>query len=492
MKDIYLKHLILIKERDTKMLENLKPERVMKYFEDICSIPHGSGDTGRIADYCENFAKSNNLEYCRDEHNNVVIRKPKSNGAKSDDTVIIQGHLDMVCAKLDNSDFNFETDSLKLEVKDGYISASETTLGGDDGIAVAMALAVLESDSIIHPPLECVFTTDEEVGMLGAAAMDMSSLKGKYMLNIDSEEEGIFTVSCAGGVKLMMKLKSEGKIIRDKELLKIKVDGLLGGHSGVEIDKGRANACILLGRILGSLEKKFDIEIACINGGEKDNAIARTCEAVIGVSDTKMAMDEIAKLSDFYKKEYEQIDADLNVSVEKCDGEFNALDSRIIKILSSVPDGVQAMSSDIEGLVQTSLNLGVICSDKKGAELSFSLRSSIEDEKKGLIKKLTAIAEENGAEVFLEGDYPGWEFKQDSDLRKACIDVYKSQYGKEPVISAIHAGLECGIFSSKIEGLDCISFGPDILDIHTPQERLDIKSTERVYNFLIELLERLS
>lgn len=474
------------------MLENLKPERVMKYFEEICSIPHGSGDTGRIADYCENFAKSHKLEYWRDEHNNVVIKKPKSNGAKTDEAVIIQGHLDMVCAKTDNSDFNFETDALKLEVKDGYISAGETTLGGDDGIAVAMALAVLESDCIIHPPLECVFTTDEEVGMLGAAAMDMSSLKGKYMLNIDSEEEGIFTVSCAGGVTLRMKVKSEKRPIRAMKLLKITVDGLLGGHSGVEIDKKRANACIVLGRILGRLNEKFDIEISEINGGEKDNAIARACEVIIGVGDTKLAIDEIKKLSDFYKKEYEQTDSGLNISVEICEGEYTALDKKIIKILSSVPDGVQAMSGDIEGLVQTSLNLGVIRSDENGAELSFSLRSSIEDEKKELIRKLTAIAQENGAEVLLEGDYPGWEFKQDSALRNACIDVYKSQYGKEPVISAIHAGLECGVFSSKIEGLDCISFGPNILDIHTPQERLDIKSTERVYNFLLELLERLS
>lgn len=468
------------------VLDNFEPKRVMKYFEEICAIPHGSRDSEKIADYCVEFAKAHGLEWSRDKSNNVVIKKKKHPRSKCADTVIIQGHLDMVCAKTSESDIDFKKDGLKLCADDKFIWAENTTLGGDDGIAVAMALAILESDNIIHPALECVFTTDEEIGMLGASALDMSGLKGKYLLNIDSEDEGEFTVSCAGGATLTVNIPLERKTAAGKGY-KITVAGLTGGHSGVEIDKGRANSIILLGDLLQSISD--DIEIISVKGGEKDNAIARTAEAVV----ISKKEPDLTRKEEEYKKKYKQTDPNLSVTVTECETEKNVILNKedVIKLLSGVPNGVKEMSKAIDGLVETSSNFGIFTTDEEKLTAVFSVRSSAGDKKQALMREISDTAESCGGTVSVEGEYPAWEYKENSHLRDTAKKVFCEQYGKEPIIAAIHAGLECGIFCGKKPELDCISFGPDIKDIHTPREKLDIKSTERVYQFLIGLLENI-
>lgn len=466
------------------ILDNLEPKAVFKYFEEICAIPHGSYHTDKIATYVAEFAKAHSFDYSRDAHNNVIIKKPCQN-SDSDNTVIIQGHLDMVCAKDDKTEIDFENEGIPLCHDDEYVFANGTTLGGDDGIAVAMALAILDDKNISHPNLECVFTTDEEVGMLGATALDMSDLKGKYMLNIDSEDEGEFTVSCAGGETLVVKMKRETSQKTYSHTVKISINGLIGGHSGVEINKGRANAVILMGKLLGETK---DTQLVEINGGQKDNAIPFECYAVVNTND----VDEIISVSNtcksIFKKQYPN--DNINIFVEEIENEKGYV-SNVIPFISQVTNGVKAMSRDIEGLVETSSNLGVIKTENNTVTMTFSLRSSVGSEKEKLHIEIEKLAKSLEAEVTSFGEYPAWEYKKNSKLQNLCKEIYKEQYGENPKIVAIHAGLECGIFTSRIKDLDCISFGPNILDIHTSNERLEIKSVERVYKFLQELLLKL-
>lgn len=472
------------------ILDNLEPEDVFRYFEEICSIPHGSYYTEKIADYVVNFAKSHKLEYSRDSHNNVVIKKNASPDYSGDSTVIIQGHLDMVCAKDDSVNIDFENQGIELECDGEYVFANGTTLGGDDGIAVAMALAVLDSDSIIHPNLECVFTTDEEVGMIGADAMDMSDLRGKYMLNIDSEDEGQFTVSCAGGETLVVKMEKENSAKNYSQSIQITVNGLMGGHSGVEIDKGRANAIILMGKILDAVSKETDIQLVSIDGGQKDNAIPFECYATVNTNDTAAVQRTIDHCRADIENKYSDVEHNINISAKPV--EFKAgFDSKAIPFLSNVTNGVRAMSENIPGLVQTSSNLGIIRTEDTEVVITFSIRSSVGAEKLALHNEIEQLAKKYKARVSAFGEYPAWEYKKDSKLRELCRTVYSEQYGEEPEIVAIHAGLECGIFCSKLKGLDCISFGPNLLDIHTAKERMEIASVGRVYQFLLNLLMRL-
>lgn len=476
---------------NNRVLDALEPERVMKYFEDLCAIPHGSRDTGRIARYCMDFAKAHGLEASCDSSNNVIIKKPRSADCKSERTVIIQGHLDMVCAKEPEYKIDFSLDGLHILTKGNYIEAEGTTLGGDDGIAVAMALAILESDDITHPALECVFTTDEEIGMLGAAALDMSGLKGDCLLNIDSEEEGVFTVSCAGGATVTAVFPAEPDETRYSHTIKITVGGLTGGHSGTEIDKGRANACMILANVLTAIGKHTEYSILDIMGGEKDNAIPRSAEAVILADDYGIISMAVTYMQLMYKDIYKETDPELYIKTEKTTRSGAWFRCGAARMLSSAPNGVLAMSEDIEGLVKTSSNAGVIRTENGKVIVTFSVRSSSAADKREVIETLTSKAEKRGASVSVTGEYPAWEYKKSSALRDTCVKVYRELYGAEPEISAIHAGLECGIFCGKKPELDCISFGPDILDIHTPGERLDIASTGRVYRFLIELLGQL-
>lgn len=466
------------------VLKGIKPEKVFEYFEKICSIPHGSYNTGRVADFIVEFAKQHGLEYSEDEYNNVVIRK-KRQFTDSKETVIIQGHLDMVCTKYENTVIDFENECVHLKCNEDYIFADGTSLGGDDGIAVAMALAVLDDKTISHPALECVFTSDEEVGMLGANAMDMSSLKGKYMLNLDSEEEGIFTVSCAGGGTLVIeteRLKSDKTFNHSVE---IKIRGLVGGHSGVEINKGRANAIVLMGTILSGID---DYELVSINGGQKENAIPTECTAVININSLSSLENRIKECKNKFPEQYSDGNAEIAFCiVEKQIGST----TNIMPFISQVTNGVKTMSKDFPGLVQTSSNFGVVCTEEDKITMIFSVRSSCPEEMDKLKEEITGLAEMYGGKVSSMGEYPAWVYKDGSELQKKCVDVYKRMYLKEPEICAIHAGLECGIFTSRIEDLECVSLGPDMIDIHTPKERLSIKSTERVYNYLIQLLSEL-
>lgn len=479
-----------------RVLENLQPERVFYHFEEIAKIPHGSGNTKQISDYLVAFAKEHNLEHYQDEINNLIIIKEATEGYENADAVIIQGHMDMVCEKESDCNIDFEKDGLDLYVEDGFVKARGTTLGGDDGIAVAYGLALLEATDIAHPRLELVITVDEETGMDGAYGIDLSMLKGKKMLNIDSDEEGIFLTSCAGGTSVEATIPVK-RITQTGVVLNVKVDGLFGGHSGAEIHKERGNASILMGRVLNNIANEVPFGIISLAGGLKNNAIPRECNASILVPEEAVSLVEtiIAEQSEIFKKELFASDADVKVtSVNAGVQEASILDfasiNQVLCYLRLVPNGVQHMSQAISGLVETSLNLGIMELQEDVFVTDTSIRSSVGSRKEDLRDKLVNIIELVGGEAEVVGDYPAWEYKAESKLREEIAAAYKAVYGKEPEFTAIHAGLECGILSEKIEDLDCVSFGPANYDIHTPQERLNIESTERVWNFLVEYLKQ--
>ena len=471
-----------------RVLENLTPASVMYYFEEICAVPHGSFDTKRISDYCVEFAKKHGLRYVQDEHNNVVIYKDATAGYEDHPTVILQGHLDMVCEKDTDCDIDFALDGLRLTHDGEFISAEGTTLGGDDGIAVAYALALLAADDLKHPALECVFTVDEEVGMLGADAMDMSVLKGRLLLNCDSEDEGVLTVSCAGGARSDFKLpiafeKTEAAAYR------VAVSELIGGHSGVEINAGRANANKMLGGILA----KLPVRLVSIGGGSKDNAIPRESVAVV-VSESEDFAEMFENAARDAKNDLPETEIYAKFTCEPCKAEqamTKAASDAVLGLLNDLPNGVQCMSKDIGGLVQTSLNLGILGTNEDYVRMAFSVRSSVNEEKAALLAQLVALSEKYGADYSESGHYPAWEYCKNSVLRETMVKTFADLYGKEPIVEAIHAGLECGIFCDRLDGLDAVSFGPQMHDIHTSRERLSIASVQRTWEYLLKVLERL-
>jgi len=473
-------------------LSNLKPEKVFEFFELLCSVPHGSDNIWQISNLCCDFAKERGLKYIQDEVGNVIIYKPASAGFEGKPPVIIQGHMDMVAVKEPSCDIDLDEEGLRLMTDGSFVWAEGTSLGADDGIAVAMAMAILDSTSIEHPPLEIVITVNEETGMDGAQFIDPANIAGRAMLNIDSEDEGIITAGCAGGVKL----DASFKIKRTKDYVhsaKIAIFGLTGGHSGQEIGKGRANSNILMGQLLSRLG---DVRIIYAKGGEKDNAIANKTICQIALSDYDAVKRTVEQFETEMKAKYAETDPDLAVRIVD-EGFTNAgtadliSSRRIIKTMAAVPDGVQKMSEDIPNLVQTSLNFGVLKIEDYSAEMTFCLRSSVSEEKKALVEKLEHIVTANKGKVNCHGEYPAWEYKKESPLRDKAVSAFEKLYGYKPKIDVIHAGLECGLLSDKLEGLDCISFGPDIHDIHTTKEKLDVVSTERTWQFLLEVLKSL-
>lgn len=480
------------------VLSNLEPHDVFKYFEEICNIPHGSGSTKKISDYLVDFAKKHNLKYSQDKYNNVIIWKKGTKGYEDSAPVMIQGHMDMVCEKDADFDIDMENEGLKLRYDNGIISADGTTLGGDDGIAVAYALAILASDTIPHPPLEAVFTVDEEIGMLGAAAIDCSPLKSHIMLNLDSEDEGYLLVSCAGGITATAHLpyETENKYGTTAALT---VTGLIGGHSGVEIDKERANSNHLMGRTLYMLSKKYPFNLISVNGGSKDNAIPRETTASIMFppeTDIDSVSPYISEINGIYSNEYRITDPDIKVTLTSdisCDKEVmtDSSTQKAITMLVNLPGGIQRMSKEIEGLVQTSLNMGILITTPDEIKASFSVRSNVESEKEELVDRIECLLTSLGGSVSCAGNYPAWEYRENSPLRNLMVDVFKEQYGKEPVIQALHAGVECGLFADKIPDLDCVSFGPDMKDIHTTKETMDVESVVRTWNYTLEILKRL-
>lgn len=476
--------------------EKLYPQRVFYYFEQIAAIPHGSRNTKAISDFLVNFAKEHNLVWYQDENNNVVIVKEASAGYEAAEPIIIQGHMDMVCEKEKGVDIDFEKDGLKLYIDGDFLKAEGTTLGGDDGIAVAYALALLDSQEIAHPKLEVVITVDEEIGMLGADAIDLSMLTGHTMLNIDSDVEGSFLTGCAGGMAVNVTLPIK-RVMQSGEKVALTITGLEGGHSGSEIDKEHGNANILMGRLLRALFEETPFGIISLAGGLKDNAIPRECvtELLVPQENVNLVKEIADKLDIELKKEFMTADPSVCIGFEDLGKkEESILDfgsvSRVIFYLRSVPNGVQHMSQVMHGMVETSLNLGIMELKEDALHTVTSIRSSVGTRKADLLDRVTAIVELLGGEAEVEGDYPVWEYKQDSSLRPQIAKVYKQLYGKDPVFETIHAGLECGLLSEKIKNLDCVSFGPDNFDIHTPKERLSISSTGRVWDFIVEFLRQ--
>ena len=476
-------------------LTGLEPASVFHYFEEICGIPHTSHHEKALSDYCVQFAKAHGLACRQDEMGNLLIKAPATPGYEKEPGLILQGHLDMVGDKTADCPLDLEKDAIHPVVDGGYVCAEGTTLGGDDGIAVAYALADLDAKDIPHPALEVVLTVCEEVGLLGASAMDFSDLEGRMLVNIDSEEEGVLTAGCAGGRRVechlpIARVPVPGSAVKADEI------GLVGGHSGTEIHKGRANAIALLGRWLTLLtENGVDYAALTLSGGAKENVIPKesSITLVLPAGITEGVHTAAAQFAAQVQAEYGMADPAIRLQLtEQGCGAFSALDAdstqRLRKALLLMPWGVQAMSMDVPGLVETSLNLGVAEMDEQEAILRFSIRSSVPSAKELLSCKVQTLTELLGGSVRFHGDYPAWTYVRESALRDRCVAVYEAQYGKKPQIAALHAGLECGILSGKIEGLDCISFGPNLLHVHTPNERADIASVARVWEYLKAIL----
>lgn len=475
------------------VLDQLEPKNVFRFFEEMCAIPHGSYNTKAVSDWCVAFAKARGLEHYQDEMNNVILIKEASAGYEEAEPVILQGHLDMVCEKAPGCEKDMAREGLDLAVEGDYIYAEGTTLGGDDGIAVAMALAALDDDSLPHPRLEVILTTEEEVGMDGAMALDVSPIRGRKMLNLDSEAEGIFTVSCAGGSMAACGLPV-ARAPFGGDILRVQVEGLTGGHSGAEIHKGRANASMLLGRLLLAMAAETELRLVSADGGLKDNAIPVAAEAVVAAADGRKAKAAAERMAACFQVEYRRSDPMLTVTAEEAAAAWLPMDAasteRTLCLLACAPNGVQTMSQDIHGLVQTSLNLGILKTEENAVTASFCIRSSVDSEKEMLKDRLACLLAQLGGRVSFSGEYPGWAYRPDSPLRELMTEVYREQYGREPKVEAIHAGLECGLLAGKLPGLDCVSIGPDLTDIHTPRERLSVSSTARVWRFVKEVLRR--
>ncbi len=475
-------------------LAGLEPAAVFGYFEKICSIPHGSKNTKLISDYLVEFAKEHQLRYIQDDANNVILFQEGTCGMEDHAPVVLQGHMDMVCEKDASCPIDMAKEGLDVTHDEECVYARGTTLGGDDGIAVAYALALLADKSIPHPPLEVIITVDEEIGMLGADVIDLSMLKGKTLINLDSEDEGIFTVSCAGGCRATITLPVDRRAVYGP-CIRLSVDGLQGGHSGVEIHKNRANANKIMGVFMSRIQKLMPLCLTSFSGGSKDNAIPRSCQAnLVAMGIHLDRINGIAeKLQAEVREQYDEPNATVQAfDVDALGGNSLSTEStaKVIGLLCSVPNGVQAMSQDIPGLVQTSLNLGIARLDERFS-VTFSVRSSVNSEKVELLDQLKKLSEFYDGGYSQMGDYPAWEYKKDSLLRDTMVRIYTDMFGKAPEVVAIHAGLECGILGEKIPGLDCVSIGPQMHDIHTSREKLEIGSTERTWKFLLEVLKNL-
>lgn len=480
------------------ILSELKPKKVFEYFEYLSSVPHGSGNTKQISDLCVKFALEHNLEYYQDELNNIIIIKPATAGYENSAPVIMQGHLDMVCAKDADCDIDMTKEGIRLAVDGDWVHAIGTSLGGDNIIAVAMIMAVLDSNELSHPRIEAVFTVDEETGMDGAMGLDVSRLQGKMLLNLDSEEDGVLTCGCAGGARVDCALPARREPVpEDYVTAKIVIDGLKGGHSGVDIDKGRASANQLMGRLLYNFSLATDLRLCEMSGGTLDNVIPLYAEATVAfpAADFEKIEDMAKEFDGIFKFEYSTADPGLNLTFSKADYTGAAVctedTANMLLTMLIVPYGVQAMSMDIKGLVQTSLNMGVLrlCEDK--LKFSFATRSSILSEKEMLIQRVCAIIGKMGGETNVRSKYPGWAYRKDSPLRDALAASYRDLTGKEAIISATHGGLECGLFIEKIPGLDCVSVGPDLCEVHSTRERLNVSSTARLWEVVCDTLKRL-
>ena len=475
------------------VLNGLQPEKVFGFFEEICQIPHGSGNTKQLSDWLVSFAKERNLEHHQDDLGNVIIIKEASAGHESSEPVILQGHIDMVCNQEETCTKNMQTEGLDLMVDGDTIYAEGTTLGGDDGIAAAYMLAILDDESLQHPRVEMVFTTEEETGLFGAEAIDVSPLQGRRFINIDSEDEGILTVGCAGGVTAIANLPFTRQAY-EGQTFEVKLSGFIGGHSGTDITKGQENAVKSLGRLLVELQEEAGVRIIRLEGGVADNVIPVTASAVIASS----APEKVHSVCDCYRAifahEY-KVDPDFQLTLAETTSDELPMDEsssqRVIAYLIGTPNGIEKMTVGIDGLPQTSLSLGIVRTEDTAVEYTFCIRSAVDSECEMLARRLQSQIQVLGGSLRREGPYPGWEYAAESPLRDLVCEVYKEQTGKDMVIEAIHAGLECGYFAGKMPGLDCVSIGPDLRDVHTPNETMSIGSVQRVWDLLVEVLAKL-
>ncbi len=465
------------------VLSHLEPGNVFRFFAELSRIPRESGHTDAVSAWVEDFARARGLRCRRDELGNVVIWKDASPGYEGHPAVILQGHTDMVCVQAPGTDHDFEKDPLTLVLDGDWLRAENTTLGGDDGAAVAMMLALLDDDAIPHPPIEAVFTVDEEIGLLGAAGLDCSDLEGRMLINLDSEDEGVLTAGCAGGARCDLTLSLPMRPASGK-LCTLELTGLPGGHSGAEIHKNIPNANRVLAQCLQTLP---DARLVSLYGGEQDNAIPDRARAVFALPEdqTESAPEKFHELTSgaacsFTWAGHAPADA---LSPEDT--------RRAVSLILSAPNGVQAMEPDLPGQVRTSLNLGILRLEEGRLRLTWSVRSSAGAEKEKLIEALKALADGCGGTFNRRGDYPAWEYRPASRLRDVMVRVYRERTGKEPVVETIHAGLECGLLAQKLPGLDAVSIGPDMRDIHSPRERLSIPSVRRTWEYLLAVLAQL-
>lgn len=480
-------------------ISGYKPEKLFHFFEDISAIPRESRHEKQISDFLVTFARERNLWVYQDDVYNVIIKKPASAGAEDAPAVMMQGHIDMVCDKLAGVEHDFATDGIDLVVKDGILTANGTTLGADNGVAVALMMMVLDDDSLAHPAIECVFTTDEETGLVGAESLDKSQIDARIMINLDSEEEGVATVSCAGGVVATC----TRPVVREHKqgsTLTLEISGLLGGHSGSDIHLERGNANLLMARIVERLMAADGASLVSFNGGTKDNAITRENTAVLVYADeaAAQAAAEVARgiVADI-AAELEVFDPGFTCAVTVADGvEVEAMADAdalaLVRALRLAPNGVMRRNVAADDAVEVSSNIGVVQVTEDQIKFLLSPRSSIKSLQDDVKDRIQILADVLGFDVVFEYEYPGWSYAEHSAVREVFCESYRELFGTELKIESIHAGLECGLFADALPGLDAIAVGPQLADVHTPDEHMDLASFERFYVLLVDVLRRLA
>lgn len=476
-----------------------KPEKLFHFFEEISAIPRGSGNEQGISDFLVKFAQDRGLWVYQDEAHNVIIKKGGSKGAEDRPAVMLQGHLDMVCEKVAGVEHDFEKEGIDLVVKDGVLTANGTTLGSDNGVAVALMMMVLDDEDIVHPPVECVFTTEEEVGLNGARALDKSQISARTMINMDSEEEGMATISCAGGLRIEC-TRPITRETAEGTLLSIEISGLKGGHSGTDIDKERQNAIRVMARVIYQLMKNTNGKLVSFDGGNKDNAIPRECSASLIYADAEEAKkaEELAcslaeTLADEIMPYEENFACEITSEEGRTADAIPAEDAKaFVTAMYLAPNGVQSRNMKLDGFIVTSVNMGVVRSEADKLVLVFSPRSSVASLQEEMKERIGLLADTFGFTADFSGEYPGWSYREVSPIREVFCESYRELFGEELKTEALHAGLECGLFSDAIPGLDAIAVGPTLNNVHTPEENLPLDSFERFYELLKDVLRRLA
>lgn len=482
---------------NNSILADLEPKSLFKFFGEILSIPRPSKHEEKMTEYLANWAKERNLEYVSDEIGNVIIRKGATKGKENSPWVCLQSHIDMVCEKNSDKDFDFEKDAIVPKIEGEWLKADGTTLGADDGIGVATALAILDANDIEHGPIECLFTVDEETGLSGAEALSPDVLKSRILLNLDSEDEGEIFIGCAGGIDTVAKLPYDKEETPDAPAFKIMVKGLKGGHSGDDINKGLACANKILNRILWSLDKEMDLRLSCFEGGNLRNAIAREANAtfVVAQADVELMKEIVEKFAVDLKYEFRTTEPDMQIILTETEKPAFVIDmlsqDNLLNVLYACPHGVLAMSREIPGFVETSTNLASVKMKEDHFFITTSQRSSVESAKYAAAYRVESCFLLAGADVEHGDGYPGWAPNPESKILKIAVDAYKKLFNKEPIVRAIHAGLECGLIGEKYPGMDMISYGPTLRGVHSPDERLEIKTVELYWKHTLEILKNI-